>query len=427
MAQKWNLQDIRPPERKKKKRPVRQSAQQDSVDTAPEQSHIKSSRTRRRSGGRRGILKAALIIVGVIVIAFALTPFLRGAEITVYPKHEDITVQASFVAYNQPSAGELGYELLTLEEVREETVPATGQEEVDERAEGEIIIYNEYSTTPQRLIKNTRFESPEGRIYRIPESIVVSGYTENGGEIVPGSITSTVFADEPGDAYNTEEATFTIPGLEGTDQFEDMYARVQTPIAGGFSGLKFIVEDALLAQRRADMQASAETELRERLESERPAGFHYFPDSVTITSQQLPSMQSGDSEVTLREKVELHVPLFANNELARYLAENTTVGYEGEPVRVQNLENIAFAYASTSKAITGSESIQFALSGNALLVWDYDEEALQNDLTGVSKTAVPAILGGYPAISRAESAIRPFWKRSFPEDSDDIHITEVVE
>lgn len=432
MAQNWNLQDIRPPERKKKR--VTKAAGNASEDTGVNQNgysvptQAPTRAIRRKKKSKKGWIKAIGIFVLVGVLLFALTPFLRNAEITVYPKHENVTIQASFTAYNQPASGELGYELLTFETLREETVSASGKEEVEERASGNIVVYNEYSSNPQRLIKNTRFESEAGRIYRIPESVVVPGFTKNGEDIIPGSIVVEVFADESGDAYNLERGDFTIPGLKGSDQFDDMYATVESPIIGGFTGLKFIVEDDVLTTKKEEMITSARDELLKRVQEERPSGTHYFDESAVFSSRSLPSVQAGDEEVVLREEIQLAVPLFINNDFARYIAGSTVVGYEGEPVRAENLENIGFAYASTStEELLKSEPITFALSGNALLIWDFDTDALKEDLLGSSKTAIPSILGGYPAIIRAESKIRPFWKRSFPQNSDDIEIIEKVE
>ena len=54
----------------------------------------------------------------------------------------------------------------------------SGEPKAKLKSSGKIIVYNNFSSEPQRLIIRTRFESPEGLVYRIPESIVVPGKTE---------------------------------------------------------------------------------------------------------------------------------------------------------------------------------------------------------------------------------------------------------
>ena len=77
-------------------------------------------------------------------------------------------------------------------------MPTTGEEAVEVKASGKIMVYNNFSSEPQRLIIRTRFETKEGLIYRIPESIVVPGKTVKMGWETPGSKEIGVFADEPG-------------------------------------------------------------------------------------------------------------------------------------------------------------------------------------------------------------------------------------
>jgi len=127
--------------------------------------------------------------------------------------------------YKEAEEGELEYSLITHTTEASDTITATGRETVEEKASGRIIVYNNHSSATQRLIKNTRFESPEGLIFRINESVEIPGMTKStDGEIVPGVISAEVFADGTGEQYNIDASQFTIPGLKGTDQYEDMYA-----------------------------------------------------------------------------------------------------------------------------------------------------------------------------------------------------------
>lgn len=440
MAQKWNLQDIRPAgggERRQRPAPTVRPSQ----DIMPRRSQEDPRKQRPREidpdlasidivDGKRSKRKRILISLGIAIViiglGFLTNVLLGGAEITVYPKYKDITVQATFTAMKQPQAGELGYELLTFEASNERQVSATGEEEVSERATGFIFIYNEFSTTPQRLIKNTRFESPDGLIYRISESVEIPGYT-NGpdGGIVPGVITAEVFADGVGEQYNIAPARFVIPGLEGSDQYESIYAESTDSFIGGFEGKRFIIDEAELQTAKQALHLELRNALLARLENEKPAGFIVYDSAVTFAFDTLPATEYGDGLATIKERARLQVPIFESGELAIFLAQNTVAGYEGDPVVIEDPYSLSFSYPSpttTTSDIAPLTSLPFTLTGSSRIIWKFDEVKLQKDLAGLSKTALPTVLSGYPAIERAEAVVRPFWKQAFPENSDAVKI-----
>jgi hypothetical protein len=446
--QKWNLGDIRAPERGAPKREVRtrgrRTAMQDVVPahapphepidvseeyTADRQAGRESRLWRRR--GTRGKKKKwiVLVVLAVVAVGITMSLFGQGAELTVYPKFKDVTVDATFTAHQNPEVNMLGYELLSLDETGERTVAATGSEPAEERATGEITLYNTFSKEPQRLIKNTRFESKDGLIFKIQDPVVIPGYTMNGTEKTPGSATAKVFAEAVGDKYNIAPSRFTIPGLKGTPQFDGMYAESKAPMAGGFTGTRLIVEPSVLEQQREAIRSELRDKLTKRLESERPAGFVLYDAATQIKFESLPSTDAGEKKATIRERAVIEAPLFAESDLARYLAQNTVVDYKNEDVRIDNPQSLTFSYATASSTapMASAASINFKLSGKAKIVWTYDMEKLRNDLKGVTKDGLPAVLLKYqPAIERATTVMRPFWRRSFPDNPAKIKITEVV-
>ena len=62
------------------------------------------------------------------------------------------------------------------------------EKELNEKARGSLTVYNEYSSSPQTLVATTRFESPEGKIFRIEKNIVVPGAKIEEGKIIASTI-----------------------------------------------------------------------------------------------------------------------------------------------------------------------------------------------------------------------------------------------
>ena len=115
--------------------------------------------------------------------------------------------------------------------------------EIERRASGKIIVFNNYSTNSQRLIARTRFETLEGKIYRIRDAVVVPGISDKDGRKTPGSIEVTVFADEPGEEYNIGYTDFTKnngwPNSTGSP-FSTKISTTCPPISALISFISFI-------------------------------------------------------------------------------------------------------------------------------------------------------------------------------------------
>lgn len=362
------------------------------------------------------------IIIAIVVLSLLFSLFFAGAEVTVTPKTDTLTVQGEFRAVSdRPESGEVQFQIMSLEESLSEVVPATGREEVEERASGQIVIFNTHSENVQPLIRNTRFETPEGLIYRINKSIVVPGMDGD----TPGSIEVTVYGDEPGEKYNIGLTDFTIPGFQGAPQFETFYAESKTAMTGGFVGERLQVEEATLTSTRNKLRAQLESNLKDQVGAEQPTGFISFPNAMFVEFTSETPEESGQ-EVRIMEKAVLYNVLFAESDLAKFLASETLGSFDGSSVTFRENVNLNI----TPKSLEGDNPIapwsdgalRFDMSGSADIVWQFDETELKKDLSGRNKEAIHTILSGYPSIDEAEVVIRPFWKGSFPGDVEEIKV-----
>ncbi len=441
MSQKWNLQDIRPSGSAKERfraQPAKRP-QQDIATRRPPISHAPYVPDPEvatidivdgKSAKRKRVIVSSIIALFIIGGGIAMNVFMGGAEVTVYPRFKDVNVQANFTAYREPKAGELGYELLTLEAEGERQVKATGQEMVSERATGNILIYNTQESGTQRLIKNTRFETTDGLIFRIKESVEVPAASKDAkGNIAPGVVTAEVFADGTGDQYNIAPAKFTVPGLKGSDQFEKVYAESNVGFSGGFEGNKYIIDEGELDTTKQALHLELRDSLLAKLEAERPAGFILYKDAVTFAFDSLPATSYGSDLATIKERARMQVPMFKESEFSQYLAAATIPGYENEPISLTDPMQLTFSYPSattTTSDISTETDLDFKLQGGAQLVWQYDAEKLKQDLAGLPETGARSVMTAYPALTTLKVVIRPFWASSFPDNSQKIKINAII-
>jgi len=364
------------------------------------------------------IFAVASIVILIAIVAF----FYSGVTLKITPKVQNVFVDGSFVASNDSAAG-LPFQIMEIEAELGKTVSATEEEQVEDFASGTIIIFNDFNGAEQRLIKRTRFESPDGKIYRIRDPIVVPGQGTEGGQTVPGSIEARVYAEEPGAEYNIGLSDFKLPGFlpDSPARYEDFFARSKTAMTGGFKGTRLVVpeseQDAIRSELQADLRENLEVQAQEQL----PEGFVYYQDGFRYLFEELPN-KDGEGETEVSVKGTLYVPIFELTDLAAYLAENTLPEYDGSSITVTNPDNLDVTFAKTDIPLWESDGFTLAINGTADLLWTFTDTELQNAVAGRSKDDLPQILGSYAGIERAEAVIQPFWENTFPESPEDIDI-----
>ena len=97
----------------------------------------------------------------------------------------------------------------------------------DKETIGKITIYNNYSTTTQRLIYNTRVQSKIGNIYRTKNSVEVPGYIMIDNKIISGSSSVDIYSDIVNDKIKTDDiGNFKIPAFVGDPRYESIYGKL---------------------------------------------------------------------------------------------------------------------------------------------------------------------------------------------------------
>lgn len=418
------MQDMRPQGKRPSLRDLAEKAGKRKA-RKPVAGSDRNTRSRRRSSA--GIWIGVVVIL--LVLFFALSVMFSGAKIVAHPQVEEVSVSGQYEARESAGAGELQYEMMTITKEGEESVSASGTEFVEQKASGLIKVFNSYGPDDQELIANTRFESPDGHIYRIREPIVVPGTRDVNGEKVPGSVTVKVYADEPGEEYNVASNTrFTIPGFAGGERFEAFYAQSETAMSGGFVGERSAVSEADKSSATNAIQTRLREELLQDAYSQKPEGFVMYDDGVFIDFEDLPVEEGEGGNALVRQKATLRGVIFNEEQFAGYLADNTLPNYDGGEVVIENADELNFALTNKGEVESGASSgLRFTLDGMAKFVWQFDQEELLNSFSGKRKKDIDYILSAYPGIESAEVIMRPFWRRSFPETTKDIKLEVVTD
>ncbi len=384
-------------------------------------SRTNSSNKKKKTSFFKKISILLILIIIAVVLFFSLTS--SSVVVNIIPKQLDKRTDASFIAVSNNETGGIPFDIVMLDKTSIKAVAVTGEEEVMEKARGEIIIFNDFDSKNQRLIKNTRFETPEGLIYRIQNSVVVPGQKkDSSGKTIPGSLEVTVYADQPGEEYNVGLKDFTVPGFEGSERFDKFYARSKTSMEGGYEGIKKVASEEDVENMQTQLSVELISELIEEIKTQIPEGFILYEDAIFSEAKFLGTKDLEDG-VGVEEKVNVYAIIFNESNLSKYIAENVIDNYDGTDLLITNLDDLDFEIKNKEDVIPWvEERFVFSLKGECNFEWLFDEENLKNDFVGKSKDSTNEILSRYSSIDSAEVIIEPFWKSSFPRSTGKIEI-----
>lgn len=356
------------------------------------------------------IAALALFVLGILSLFM-----FRDTTVSVVPRTHTIIFDntAPFTAYPTATAasGTLPYTVQTLTFEDTEVVPAQGTKFVETKASGSITIYNDYSEAPVKLLATTRFETPEGLVFRVPVQAVVPGKKGS----TPGSVQVTIVADAAGPAYNVGPvAKFTLPGLKGGPMFAGVYARSDAAFSGGFSGEQPQTAPGVLEGAIAQVRSRLDQKARDAILAITPGTA--LVDLARASYTDMPNVAEGAGNVRVGQRIEVQVPVFETGVLAGTLAQSVSADAQMSDVRLVPADGFAASAADVASTTLGTDPISFTLAGKAQLVWEVDATALAQALAGHDEDAFQTIIGGFPFVQEAKARVEPFWKSSFPKD-----------
>lgn len=375
----------------------------------------------RRSRGRIWTI-VILVLLGMFV---ALSYAFEEATVAVTPKVETVTLDNNFTAKKDAPDGELPFEVVAISGEESKTFTGTEKRDANDKATGKVVIYNEYSTTAQNLLIETRLETKDGKIYKTDKAVKVPGYTKKGTDIVPGSIEVGVHADVSGEDYNIPPSDFTLIGLKGSPKYTKIYARSSTAISGGAKGERYILSNDEKDKSTEELISVLKDKLLKQAESQIPDGFVYYDGGVffDIDDSNM-SFESTSSTITGTAKGKLSMLLFDQTKLTEAIAKAAISQYDGTPVTIPELHDLKFESKTAQDVdITTATSVPFKLSGDTHIISVIDSEKLASELAGKNKnTDAQTVFASWSGIDSAEISMRPLWKRTLPENPTDIKI-----
>lgn len=363
----------------------------------------------------------------IAIIAFFVLP---KAQIKVAPKTEPMTSEFDLVIDEGSETVDLEAkripgQLVTIEEESEKKkFEATGQKDIGNKAEGEVVIFNKFSSDPQRLVKGMRFVTSEGKVFNLTNDTEVPGAEVRLGKTVPGKTKAILSAESPGVDYNIEPSHFTILDLPQNQQ-KDIYAESESNFSGGTSKMVKIVSEENI--NKAKNQLSAETTekvLNKFYAQAEKESKMFFKDTLVSKELEVKTDAEVGSEkenFEMQLKLAVSTLLFEKKSLSEVILNYLEAQIPQEKFLTNESLDEGISFKINHFDIQEKKEKEEYFSKIAArvtikkkLAYRFDEERLKRDLVGKTKEEAEKIILGYPNIVGAEVSFWPFWVKKVP-------------
>jgi hypothetical protein len=383
-----------------------------------------------RSRPRKKLIFIPLVLV-IIGIAAYFT--LSRAEVEISPEIEIKNFEAiltidkdikdiDFLAKSIPG--------VVLEESRTfpQEFPSSGKKSSEEKAEGIIRVFNDYQSD-QVLVAQTRFQAPLEKFKSSLEGDEEPWFKTVERVVVPakGYIDVKVVAYAPGEKYNIEPSTFSVPGLAGTPQYTLVYGKSSEVMSGGSEKDVFEVTQEDLEEAEKILTEEAIEETKKTLKDKIPEGFVTLEEGFETEILEAFSLAKAGTEsekFIFQVKAKTQTVTFKKEDLENFSKEFITAEISDD--KSFDPKTLKIEYFPETIDLEG-EKITLSLKLKAKVYSAINETILKQALAGKSLTETQFFLQNQPGVIRAQVKLWPFWVKQVPEDFDKIKITIAVD
>lgn len=294
--------------------------------------------------------------------------------------------------------------------------PTNSKKKIEDKASGAITIYNGFSSTPQALIQGTRFQSSDGKIFRLAKKIIVPGAKIVDGKIETSEINAEIIADKPGEEYNiSTSSSLELPGFKGNAKYGLIYGLIKTPLTHGFIGEIASPTFQEIKSAKDEAYKNLESSMKSLLIAKAPRELKYIDGSISfrMKNQEVQTDPKDASRFSIFSEGEISTIGFNEKDLLSLVSEKIKDG-EGADM---DIKNFTVNYNLNPKANLTANQISFKVDYKATLAKQLSASDLKSKLSNKSETEVKALIFSVSGLESAEVSFWPFWIKKVPEQS----------
>jgi len=279
---------------------------------------------------------------------------------------------------------------------------------------GFIFIYNAYSAVSQKLVAQTRFETKDGKIFRIKNSVIIPGAKMSGTKLVPSSIKVEVISDAAGEEYQIGPSYFTIPGFRGSSKYAGFYAESTESMA-------YIQNNSTLSNQEIEKtKKNLENTLVNELKKDT---LNTFKDSDLKLIDGASTVKIDDFKAnsqTISMKITWQAIFFKEKDFRGLV--NYSVSNKYPDLKIFDFKD-NITYPQTTKSDFKKGEIFFTFELDKANAFAADLTELRKELAGLDENGMRNVIFNKNFINSATISLWPIWVKQAPGNPDKINIT----
>ena len=387
---------------------------------------VKSVPAATRTAGSKKfivIFLAAAVLSFIFTVSFAF----NQVRIRVVPQKDAFSVNlpikvSAGITEPDPIYGLVPGQAVQFEKEITRDFASTGEKEIFQKAKGKLTIYNNYGSQPQTLVATTRFQTAEGLVFRIPNTITVPGATGSGENLKPGQIEVEAIADRAGAEYNIGPSEFRIPGFLGSPRYQGFYAESSRDFSGGFIGKAKVATKEDIEKAEASVREELSNEIKNHLSG--LTSLKIITEAFEIETEISPDSGKAN-DIGTEFKFAMKAKVFGitfNEEAVKGLVADYVKDSESKDILQGGLELVY----SEPVLDREKQELSLKLAASGYTARPVNKEMIVLDIRGKSGQEVKDYFGSLEEVESANIYFSPFWMRSVPKNTDRIKVQVIL-
>lgn len=423
MTDKKKIFDIAPPQKELREEPPKESLTESRMEPLPKKAVPKVGLPKGPVFNKKFIpLIAGAVFLSASSLSYFLIP--HKATVELWPKKGNMEETIRVLVGSAGSEKNFVQgEILEVEKAVSRSFSVQGKKLKATKAQGVIKAYNNYSDAPQTLVATTRFISNDGKLFRTLKRAVIPGGHYDGGKLVAGVVDIEVVADQPGQDYNIDASTFSIPGFAGTAKYTSFYAKSSEPMKGGAKEeVSYVVQDDLDEAKKSLTEiVLSETEvlLKDSISSGKYISIEKAISKEAADFTSSAKLGEETDNFSAQVKVKARAIVFKEQALKDF-SKNYLLG---KLLLQEKLIDASLNAEYSLKTVDWDKNeitLELVISGQSHAL--PEETLLKETIKNKSLEEVGKILNGFTSIERVEVQLWPFWVSLIPDDLKRIDI-----
>ena len=366
-----------------------------------------------------------MIIVTVSIAAFFMY---QKAEINIVLKKDLALYSFEFTGDESiekidASNNKIPLDIIKIDSEESGFYPTTGKKHIEEEASGKITVFNEYSSTPQRIVASTRFLSKtDNKLFRVRQAVTIPGFSRVEGVDIPGQIVITVYADKVGEEYNIDPDAFHLPGLQGSAKYNSIYARSTKEMTGGINQevAYFSESDYITAKDKLVklVKEKNEQDISSKI-SDEVADFSDLKEVGEIKVDTNIKVGETAEDFEINVSMQSSLPIILKNDLSELVDRKVDEKLEKNKIVLENSRTFEVGNILMDK----DGEVIIPVSTKQYIVAEINIDKLKEEIANKNEKELTTYFNNINGIKSTSVSLEPKWIKKIPAAYDKINIT----